>query len=91
MNAVGVLWFNKDRSSVDIDLDIWSKVFKINLESMVHLSKIIIPKMKKSKFGSPGIWLSGIPAKWGIPKLVSKPFIFKYNYSKICNNMGRNG
>ena len=52
VNAVGVLWFNKDRSSVDIDLDIWSKVFKINLESMVHLSKIIIPKMKKSKFGS---------------------------------------
>ena len=52
VNAVGVLWFNKDRSSVNIDLDIWRKVFKINLESMVHLSKIIIPKMKKSKFGS---------------------------------------
>ena len=52
VNAVGVLWFNKDRSSVNIDLDIWRKVFKINLESMVYLSKIIIPKMKKSKFGS---------------------------------------
>ena len=32
VNAVGVLWFNKDRSSVNIDLDIWRKVFKINLE-----------------------------------------------------------
>ena len=27
--------------------------------------------------GSPGIWFKDIPAKWGIPKLVSKPLIFK--------------
>ena len=52
VNTTGVLWFDKDCSSVDIDLNIWNKVFKINLESMVYLSKITIPKMKKSKFGS---------------------------------------
>jgi len=52
VNTTGVLWFGKDCSSVDIDLNIWKKVFKINLETMVYLSKIIIPKMKKNKFGS---------------------------------------
>ena len=29
------------------------------------------------ELGSPGIWVKGIAAKWGIPKLVSNPFIFK--------------
>lgn len=67
VNAVGVLWFNKDRSSVNIDLDIWRKVFKINLESMVYLSKIIIPKMKKSKFGSM-IHISSVDALSGDDK-----------------------
>ena len=52
INTTGVLWFGKDRSLIDIDFDIWDNVFKINLKSMVYLSKIIIPKMKKNKFGS---------------------------------------
>ena len=52
VNTTGVLWFNKDVSAVDIDSNIWDKVFEINLKSMVYLSKIIIPKMKKNKFGS---------------------------------------
>ena len=52
VNTTGVLWFNKDVSAVDINSDIWDKVFKINLKSMMYLSKIIVPKMKKNKFGS---------------------------------------
>ena len=52
INTTGVLWFNKDVSVIDIDLDLWDKVYEINLKSMVYLSKIIIPKMKKNKFGS---------------------------------------
>ncbi len=52
INTTGVLWFNKDISSADIDPKIWDKVYEINLKSMVYLSKIIIPKMKKNKFGS---------------------------------------
>tara|TARA_Y100000590_G_scaffold136782_1_gene156555 strand:- start:9879 stop:10634 length:756 start_codon:yes stop_codon:yes gene_type:complete len=52
INTTGVLWFNKDISVIDIDLDLWDKVYEINLKSMVYLSKIIIPKMKKNKFGS---------------------------------------
>ena len=52
INTTGVLWFDKDISSANIDPKIWDKVYEINLKSMVYLSKIIIPKMKKNKFGS---------------------------------------
>ena len=52
INTTGVLWFNKDISAVDISSNIWDKVFEINLKSMMYLSKIIVPKMKKNKFGS---------------------------------------
>jgi len=52
INTTGVLWFDKDISSSEIDMKIWDKVYEINLKSMVYLSKIIIPKMKKKKFGS---------------------------------------
>ena len=52
VNTTGVLWFNKDVSAVDINSNIWDKVFEINLKSMMYLSKIIVPKMKKNKFGS---------------------------------------
>ena len=52
VNTTGVLWFDKDVSSVKIDFSIWDKVYEINLKTMVYLSKIIIPKMEKKKFGS---------------------------------------
>ena len=52
VNTTGVLWFNKDVSSTNINPKIWDKVYEINLKSMVYLSKIIIPKMIKNKFGS---------------------------------------
>ena len=52
VNTTGVLWFGKDISAVDLDLKIWDQVFDINLKTMVLLSKIIIPVMKKNKFGS---------------------------------------
>ena len=52
INTTGVLWFDKDISSVKIDFLIWDKVYEINLKTMVYLSKIIIPKMERKKFGS---------------------------------------
>ena len=52
VNTTGVLWFGKDVSAVDLDLKIWDQVFDINLKTMVLLSKLIIPAMKKNKFGS---------------------------------------
>ena len=52
VNTTGVLWFGKDVSAVDLDLRVWDQVFDINLKTMVLVSKIIIPVMKKNKFGS---------------------------------------
>ena len=52
VNTTGVLWFDKDTSAEKIDLNVWDKVFEINLKTMAQLIKIIIPKMKKKKFGS---------------------------------------
>jgi len=52
INTTGVLWFNKDISVTNIHFDTWEKVFEINLKSMTYLAKLIIPKMKKKKFGS---------------------------------------
>lgn len=52
INTTGVLWFDKDISATQINFDVWDKVFEINLKSMTYLSKLIIPKMKKKKFGS---------------------------------------
>ena len=52
VNTTGILLFGKDVSAVDLDLKIWDQVFNINLKTMVLLSKLIIPAMKKNKFGS---------------------------------------
>ena len=52
INTTGVLWFDKDISSTQIDFNVWDRVFEINLKSMAYLSKLIVPKMKKNKFGS---------------------------------------
>ena len=52
VNTTGVLWFDKDISVTKINFDTWEKVFEINLKSMGYLAKLIIPKMKKNKFGS---------------------------------------
>ena len=52
VNATGVLWFNQDISVTDINFDVWEKIFEINLKSMGYLAKLIIPRMKRDKFGS---------------------------------------
>jgi len=67
VNTTGVLWFNKDVSAVDINSDIWDKVFEINLKSMMYLSKLIVPKMKKNNFGSM-VHISSIDALSGDDK-----------------------
>ena len=47
-NVAGVLWFDRDRSVFDIDLDVWDRVFEVNLKSMVHTVRACIPRMKAS-------------------------------------------
>ena len=64
INTTGVLWFDKDISVTNIDFQTWEKVFDINLKSMAYLAKLIIPKMKKNKFGSQ-VHISSIDALSG--------------------------
>ena len=67
INTTGVLWFDKDVSATNINFNIWDKVFEINLKSMAYLAKLVIPKMKKNKFGSM-VHISSIDALSGDDK-----------------------
>ena len=99
VNTTGVLWFNKDVSAVDIGSNIWDKVFEINLKSMMYLSKIIVPKMKKNKFGSM-VHISSVDALSGDDKpqdaygaskaamiRLSKSFAIQFAANKIRSNI----
>ena len=52
VNVAGVLWFEKDKSGLEIDLSVWDKVFEINLKSMVHTTRHIVPHMRNAGGGS---------------------------------------
>ena len=99
VNTTGVLWFDKDISAVNIDDKIWDKVFKINLKSMMYLSKIVVPLMKKNNFGSM-VHLSSIDALSGDDKpqdaygaskaamiRLSKSFAIQFANNKIISNI----
>ena len=52
VNAAGVLWFGRDQSLVDIDLDLWDRVMAINLKSMVHTVRHAVPAMRAAGGGA---------------------------------------
>jgi NAD(P)-dependent dehydrogenase (short-subunit alcohol dehydrogenase family) len=52
VNAAGVLWFETDKSAVEMNLDTWDKVFAINLKSMVHTVRHAVPLMKQAGGGA---------------------------------------
>jgi 3-oxoacyl-[acyl-carrier protein] reductase len=52
VNAAGVLWFERDRSAIDMDLAVWDQVMAINLKSMVHTMRAAVPLMKAGSGGS---------------------------------------
>jgi NAD(P)-dependent dehydrogenase (short-subunit alcohol dehydrogenase family) len=52
VNAAGVLWFDRDRSLVDIDLDTWDEVMTINLKSVVHTVRAAVPWMRTTGGGA---------------------------------------
>jgi len=51
-NIAGVLWFDKDVSLLDIDLNVWDQVMDINLKTLVHTVRAAVPYMRKSGNGS---------------------------------------
>jgi NAD(P)-dependent dehydrogenase (short-subunit alcohol dehydrogenase family) len=46
VNAVGVGWFDRDGSLVDIDLGVWDRVLDINLTAAMFVSRCSIPLMR---------------------------------------------
>ena len=51
-NVAGALWFNRDKSALEIDLDVWDQVMAINLKSMVHTTRHIVPHMRERGGGA---------------------------------------
>jgi 3-oxoacyl-[acyl-carrier protein] reductase len=51
-NIAGVLWFDRDASLLDLDLDVWDQVFDNNLKSMVHTTRAAVPHMRKTGSGA---------------------------------------
>lgn len=52
VNTTGVLWFDRDCSLVDIDLEVWDRVMAINLKSHALTARHAIPEMVKGGGGA---------------------------------------
>jgi NAD(P)-dependent dehydrogenase (short-subunit alcohol dehydrogenase family) len=52
VNAAGVLWFGRDRSLLDIDLDVWNRVIAINLTGCMLSARHAVPLMRRSGGGA---------------------------------------
>ena len=52
VNAAGVLWLDRDRSLVDIDLGVWDDVFAINLKGAAFCARHAVPLMRQSGGGA---------------------------------------
>ena len=66
VNTLGVLWFGKDKSVVEIDLEVWDEVMNINLRSIVLLTKAVVPEILKHGGGAM-VHFSSIDALSGDP------------------------
>ena len=66
VNTTGVLWFDRDVSLVDIDMDVWDRVLEINLKSVALTARHAIPHMKKT--GGAMVHIASIDALRGDDK-----------------------
>ena len=67
VNCAGILWFDKDRSLIEIDLNVWDKVIDINLKGAALATRYAVPWMKLSGNGSM-VHISSIQALRGDKK-----------------------
>jgi 3-oxoacyl-[acyl-carrier protein] reductase len=63
VNTTGVLWFDKDMSICDMDMDVWDQVMAINLKSVALTARHAIPHMKKT--GGAMVHIASIDAMRG--------------------------
>ena len=52
VNAAGVLWFGRDRSLLDVELEVWNRVIAINLTGCMLTARHAIPLMQKTGAGA---------------------------------------
>ena len=52
VNAAGVLWFGRDRSLLEIELEVWNRVIAINLTGCMLAARHAIPLMQKTGGGA---------------------------------------
>jgi 3-oxoacyl-[acyl-carrier protein] reductase len=69
VNTVGVLWFDRDKSCLDpdMDMDVWDQVFRINVKSMALTARYAVPEMRKAGGGAM-VHFSSIDATMGDSK-----------------------
>src|ERR671910_1915078 len=48
VNAAGVLWFGRDRSLLEVELEVWNRVIAINLTGCMVNARHAVPLMRKS-------------------------------------------
>lgn len=64
VNTTGVLWFDRDKSVTEMDMDIWDQVMRINLKSFAITARHAIPHMK-SRGGGSMVHFSSVDATGG--------------------------
>jgi 3-oxoacyl-[acyl-carrier protein] reductase len=84
VNTTGVLWFDQDASFTTIDLDLWDRVFEINLKSFVLTARHVIPLMLE--YGGAMVHFSSIDALRGDPNpqdayAISKAAVIRFSKS----------
>src|ERR671918_307331 len=52
VNAAGVLWFGRDCSLLDVELEVWNRVIAINLSGCMLTARHAIPLMQKTGGGA---------------------------------------
>jgi len=52
VNCTGVLWLDRDRSCTEMDMDVWDRVFAINLKSFALTARHAVPHMRATGGGA---------------------------------------
>ena len=52
VNTTGVLWFDKDKSCTEMDMDVWDRVMAINVKSFALTIRHCVPEMLKNGGGA---------------------------------------
>lgn len=68
VNVAGVLWFGRDKSVLEMDMDVWDQVFDINLKAMALTARSAVPFMRKTERGGAMVHFSTIQWYRGDPK-----------------------